>query len=69
MNSELHVILKTGDSTTTISARKKGTTAPDGHTRLTVNIRNDLHMRLKLASVRQRTPIGKMIESWIESEF
>ena len=39
---------------------------PDGDVRLTVNIREDLHQRLKIRAVEQRTTVGELIEEWIE---
>jgi hypothetical protein len=40
--------------------------APEGDVRLTANIRNDLHMRLKIRAVQERTTVGELIEAWIE---
>lgn len=40
---------------------------PEGDVRLTANIRQDLHLRLKIAAARQRTTIGELIEQWVES--
>lgn len=39
---------------------------PEGDVRLTVNIREDLHQRLKIRAVEQRTTVGELIEEWIE---
>jgi hypothetical protein len=39
---------------------------PSGDTRLTVNIRGDLHMRLKLEAVKQRTTVGELIEELVQ---
>ncbi|TSK05036.1 MAG: hypothetical protein FPO08_16095 [Geobacter sp.] len=39
---------------------------PEGDVRLTANIRQDLHLKLKLASVYRRTTIGEIIEGLIE---
>lgn len=39
---------------------------PEGSTRLTVNIRFDLHTRLKVASARQNETIGLILEQLIE---
>jgi hypothetical protein len=39
---------------------------PEGDIRLTANIREDLHLRLKIAAARQRTTIGEIIEDLIE---
>jgi len=40
---------------------------PEGDARLTANIRGDLHMRLKMRAVQERTTIGELIEQWVES--
>lgn len=40
---------------------------PDGDVRLTVNIRGDLHQRLKIRAVERRTTVGELIEEWIEA--
>lgn len=40
--------------------------APAGDLRLTVNIRSDLHLRLKLRAANERTTIGELIEDWVE---
>jgi len=39
---------------------------PDGDVRLTANIRQDLHLRLKIEAARRRTTIGELIEEFIE---
>jgi hypothetical protein len=39
---------------------------PTGDVRLTANIREDLHLRLKIAAARQRTTIGELIEGLVE---
>ena len=39
---------------------------PAGDTRLAVNLRLDLHYRLRLAALKQRTTVRALIESWIE---
>lgn len=40
---------------------------PDGDVRLTANIREDLHLRLKIRAAEGRTTVGELIEEWIES--
>lgn len=40
---------------------------PAGDVRLTANIRQDLHLKLKIAAARQRTTIGELIEQWVEN--
>lgn len=39
---------------------------PEGDVRLTANIREDLHLRLKIAAARRRTTIGEIIEDLVE---
>lgn len=38
---------------------------PTGDVRLTVNIREDLHLRLKIEAAQRRTTIGEIIEELI----
>lgn len=40
---------------------------PDGDVRLTVNVREDLHLRLKVEAAHRRTTIGEIIEELIEA--
>jgi hypothetical protein len=39
---------------------------PSGDIRLTVNIREDLHMRLKMEAVKRRTTVGEILEDLVE---
>ncbi|HBA89311.1 MAG TPA: hypothetical protein DCZ75_15385 [Geobacter sp.] len=39
---------------------------PVGDVRLTANIRQDLHLKLKIASAHRRTTIGEILEELIE---
>ena len=39
---------------------------PSGDIRLTVNIRDDLHMRLKMEAVKRRTTVGEILEDLVE---
>lgn len=39
---------------------------PEGDVRLTANIRQDLHLKLKIAAAHRRTTIGEMIEELID---
>lgn len=39
---------------------------PAGDVRLTINIRQDLHLRLKIAAAHERTTIGEIIEELVE---
>jgi hypothetical protein len=40
---------------------------PEGDVRLTANVRADLHMKLKMKAVQERTTVGDLIEAWIAS--
>ena len=40
---------------------------PTGDVRLTVNMRRDLHLKLKIRAAEERTTIGELVERWIES--
>lgn len=42
---------------------------PAGDVRLTANIRQDLHLKLKLRAVNERTTIGELIEQLIEKHL
>ena len=42
---------------------------PDGDVRLTANIREDLHLRLKIAAARRRTTIGELIEQLVDQHL
>jgi len=42
---------------------------PDGDVRLTSNIRQDLHLKLKIEAAKRRTTIGEIIEELIESHL
>ena len=45
---------------------QKSGLVPAGDVRLTVNIRDDLHQKLKIKAVQERTTVGELIEQWIE---
>ena len=45
---------------------QKSGLVPTGDVRLTVNIRDGLHQRLKIRAVQERTTVGELIEQWIE---
>lgn len=50
------------------SGKAKGSgQVPDGDVRLTVNIRDDLHQKLKIRAVQERTTVGDLIEDWVSS--
>lgn len=42
---------------------------PEGDVRLTANVRQDLHLKLKIAAAEQRTTIGELIEDMIEERY
>jgi hypothetical protein len=42
---------------------------PEGDVRLTANIRQDLHLRLKIAAAHLRTTIGEIIEELVEKHI
>ncbi|MGD0844766.1 MAG: hypothetical protein ABSA06_10405 [Geobacteraceae bacterium] len=39
---------------------------PEGDVRLTANIRDELHLKLKIAAARRRTTIGELLEELVE---
>lgn len=39
---------------------------PEGDVRLTANMREDIHLKLKIAAARQRTTIGEILEELVE---
>lgn len=63
-----------GIGATPRSIPKKGKTAvrpsqgpvPKGDVRLTANIREDLHLKLKIVSATRRTTIGELIEDLVD---
>lgn len=46
----------------TAKARSTSGLVPEGDVRLTANIREDLHLKLKIAAAHKRTTIGELIE-------
>jgi hypothetical protein len=40
---------------------------PTGDVRLTANIREDLHLKLKIRAAQERTTVGELIERWVDS--
>jgi hypothetical protein len=40
--------------------------APSGDIRLTVNLREDLHMRLKMEAVKRRSTVGEILEELVQ---
>lgn len=48
------------------AAGQKSGLVPDGDVRLTANIREDLHLKLKIEAAKRRTTVGELIEQMIE---
>lgn len=46
----------------TAKGRSTSGLVPEGDVRLTANIREDLHLKLKIAAAHKRTTIGELIE-------
>ena len=42
---------------------------PEGDVRLVANMREDLHMKLKLEAVRRRTTIGELLEELVKKHL
>lgn len=42
---------------------------PSGDVRLTVNLRGDLHMRLKMEAVKRRTTVGEILEELVQQHI
>jgi hypothetical protein len=57
--------LKRGPAKKTIKIQVSGQ-VPEGDVRLTANIRDDLHLKLKIAAARRRTTIGELLEELVE---
>ncbi len=47
-------------------ADSKSGLIPEGDVRLTANMRGDLHMKLKMKSVQERTTIGELLETLVD---
>ena len=47
-------------------AGQKSGLVPAGDVRLIVNIRDDVHQRLKIRAVQERTTVGELIEAWVD---
>jgi hypothetical protein len=61
--------VKTKPGPSTVKGVAKGSLSgqvPAGDVRLTANIRDDLHLKLKIAAARRRTTIGELIEELVE---
>jgi hypothetical protein len=49
----------------TQEAESKSGLVPEGDVRLTANMRGDLHMKLKMKAVQDRTTIGDLLEALV----
>lgn len=56
---------KQGKGKANLKAQKSGL-VPEGDVRLTANIREDLHLKLKIEAAKRRTTVGEIIEQMIE---
>jgi len=56
-------------ATKATQAVSKSGRVPTGDVRLTANIRDDLHMKLKIAAATRRTTIGDLVEDLIENHL
>lgn len=45
---------------------QKSGLVPEGDVRLTANIREDLHLKLKIEAAKRRTTVGELLEQLIE---
>lgn len=41
--------------------------APAGDVRLTINIKQELHRKLKIKAIEENTTVGRMVEAWIQT--
>ena len=49
-----------------VANKDKPGPVPEGSQRLTVNMENSLHMRLKLEAVKQGTTMGRLLEKLVD---
>lgn len=45
----------------------RGRHAPAGDVRLTINIKQELHRKLKIKAIEENTTVGRMVEAWVQS--
>ena len=57
---------KVAGKTAKAATGQKSGLVPDGDVRLTANIREDLHLKLKIEAAKRRTTVGELIEQLIE---
>ena len=48
---------------------KKSGQVPQGDVRLTLNVREELHLKLKMAGAMTRTTMGQLVEQLIEEKL
>ncbi len=58
-----------GRATAVSEASSASRFPPSGDIRLTVNIRGDLHMRLKMEAVKHRTTVGEILEDLVQQHI
>ena len=55
------------DQTARLLRSIRGGHAPAGDVRLTINITQEVHRKLKIKAIEENTTVGRMVESWIQS--
>ena len=60
-------ITRLKDQTARLLRSIRGGHAPAGDVRLTINIKQELHRKLKIKAIEENTTVGRMVESWIQS--
>jgi len=55
------------DQTVRLLRSIRGGHAPAGDVRLTINIKQELHRKLKIKAIEENTTVGRMVEAWIQS--
>lgn len=55
------------DQTARLLRSIRGGHAPAGDVRLTINIKQELHRKLKIKAIEENTTVGRMVEAWIKS--
>ena len=60
--------IKEGREDNMITDKKKPTSGqvPEGYTRLSANVKDELHIRLKVMSAKGKRSIGSILEEWID---
>lgn len=55
------------DQTARLLRSIRGGHAPAGDVRLTINIKQELHRKLKIKAIEENTTVGRMVEAWVQS--